>query len=160
MTRRVLLGTGAVVVVSAGALTAAGLTHRLDDVAEAVGIEPTPLPDPEDSRILRRASGQTAILLAMLEATAAAHPDLALADLEVVAREQLATLGGSTAATDVAAPPTEPGAAVAALEKAYARAATQRTADAVAAFSPDLVRVLASLSAGHAQTGRQLRRLR
>lgn len=160
MTRRVLLGTGAAVVVSAGALAVAEVTHRLDDVAEAVGIEPTPLPDPEDSRILRRASGETGTLLAMVEATAAAHPDLALADVEVIGREQLQALGGSTAATDVAAPPAEPGAALTVLEDAYTRAATQRASDAGDAFSPALVRVLASMSAGHAQTARQLRRLR
>ncbi|MCW2839396.1 MAG: hypothetical protein JWR55_879 [Aeromicrobium sp.] len=160
MTRRVLLGTGAAVVVSAGALAAAGLTHRLDDVAEAVGIEPTPLPDPEDSRILRRASKATAALLASLEATAAAHPDLALADLEVIGREQLTALGGTTAATDVAAPPADQGAALTALEDAYGLAATQRATDAGEAFSPALVRVLASMSAGHVQTARQLRRLR
>lgn len=160
MTRRVLLGTGAAVVVSAGALAAAEVTHRLDDVAEAVGIEPTPLPDPEDSRILRRASTGTATLLAMSEATASAYPGLALADVEVITREQLTALGGTTAATDVAAPPAGQGAALTALEDAYALAATQRATDAGAAFSPALVRVLASMSAGHAQTARRLRRLR
>ena len=39
MTRRVLLGTGAVVVTAGGALAVAGATHRLDDVADAVGLE-------------------------------------------------------------------------------------------------------------------------
>lgn len=160
MTRRVLLGTGAAVVVSAGALTAAGLTHRLDDVAGAVGIEPTPLPAPEDDRILHRASDATAALLAMVEATAVAHPDLALADVEVIGREQLTALGGTTASTDAAAAPADQGAALTALQDAYSLAATQRATDAGAAFSPALVRVLASMSAGHAQTARQLRSLR
>jgi len=161
MTRRVLLGTGAVVVTAGGALAVAGATHRLDDVADAVGLDPKPLPDPEDSRILRRAARRTAILLATTEATATAFPDLALADLEVAAREQLAALGGGTAAaTDVAAPPADRAAAVAALVDAYAVAATQRADDAGDAFSPALVRVLASMSAGHAQAARLLRGLR
>jgi hypothetical protein len=153
MTRRVLLGTGAAVVVSAGALTAAGLTHRLDDVADAVGIDPKPLPDPEDSRILRRASSETATLLATVEATAAAHPDLGLADLEGIGRRHLAALGGTSAATDVAAPPVDRADALTAL----VYASTRRATDAGAAFSPALVRVLASMSAGHAQASRRLR---
>jgi hypothetical protein len=157
MTRRVLLGTGAAVVVSAGALTAAGLTHRLDDVADAVGIDPKPLPDPEDSRILRRASSETATLLATVEATAAAHPDLGLADLEGIGRQHLAALGGTSAATDVAAPPVDRADALTALVDAYGAAATRRATDAGAAFSPALVRVLASMSAGHAQASRRLR---
>lgn len=160
MTRRVLLGTGVGIVAAGGAVTAAHLTHRLDDVADAVGLDPKPLPDPADSRILRTAAGQTAVLVAMLEATAAAHAGLDLAPFVTIGREQLTALGGTTASTDVAAPSADPAAAVKTLEDAHAAASTQRAADAGAAFSPALVRVLASMSAGHAQAARRLGRLR
>jgi hypothetical protein len=160
MTRRVLLGTGGLVACGAAFLAAAQLTHRLDDVAAAVGLDPKPLPDPQDSRILLAAASQTAALLAMLEATAAAHGNLALADLEAIGHEHLAAGGGSTAAADVAVPPADPVAAVKALETAYTAAGKQRAADAGRAFSPALVRVLASMSAAHAQSARVLRGLR
>jgi hypothetical protein len=160
MTRRVLLGSGAAVVVTAGALTALELTHRLDDAASAVGLDPKPLPDPADSRILRDAADGTAALVAATEATAAAHPGLELAPFVAIVRQQLDALGGTTAATDVAPAPAEPAAALESLVDAYSLATTQRAADAGAAFSPALVRVLASMSAGHAQCARQLRRLR
>jgi hypothetical protein len=159
MTRRVLLGTGVGVVAAGGAVAVAHLTHRLDDVADVVGLDPKPLPDPEDSRILRRAASSTAALVAMLDATAAAHPGLDLAPFVAIGREQLSALGGSTARTDVAPPPADPAAAAAVLEDAHVQASTRRATDAVAAFSPALVRVLASMSAGHAQAARQLGRL-
>lgn len=159
ISRRVLLGTGAAVVATGGALTAAHRTHRLDDVADALGIDPKPLPDPNDTRILRRAADQCATLLATVEATATAQPAVALAPLVAIVRQQLAAVGGS-AATTVPAPAADVSAALDALETAFTDAADRRAADAVEAGSPDLVRVLASMSAGHAQSARALRGLR
>jgi hypothetical protein len=158
MTRRVLLGTGALVVVGAGALTVADLTHRLDDVAEAVGLDPKPLPDPGDARLLRAAAGDMAAVVALADATAALHPTLDLAPLVVIGREQLDALGGSTAATDVAPAAPDAAAALAALVEAYRTASTARAAESVRAVSPELVRVLAAMSAGLAQCARTAER--
>ncbi|MET0930661.1 MAG: hypothetical protein ABWX74_14165 [Aeromicrobium sp.] len=154
MTRRVLLGTGAAVVVSAGALTAAGLTHRLDDVAEAVGIEPTPLPDPVDDKLLRAAALDMAAVTALSDATASRHPALDLGTLAAIVRTQLDAVGGSTAATDLAAPSADPATALTALVDAYRTASKARAAQALRAVSPELVLVLASMSAGLSQCAR------
>jgi hypothetical protein len=154
MSRRVLLGTGAVVVGSAGLLTVAQFTHRLDDVADAVGLRPKPEADPADDRLLRAAANDMAALTALVEATATRHPSLGLAALVPLAREQLKALGGTTASTDIAAPPEDPVAALAAVEQACRTASSARAAQAVRANSPELVLVLASISAGLAQCAR------
>jgi hypothetical protein len=159
ISRRVLLGTGAVVVATGGLLTAAERTHRLDDIADAVGLDPKPLPDPADTRIVRRAADESAVLLATAEATASAHPAVELAPVVAIVREQLAAVGGASAATAPAPSPDAP-AAVAALAQALSSAADRRASDANRAGSPALVRVLASMAAGHAQTARTVRRLR
>jgi hypothetical protein len=159
MTRRVLIGTGVAVVGAGGLLVAAEATERLDDVADAVGLDPKPEPDPGDTRILRRAATATAALLASVEATAAAHPTLALAPVAVVVREQLAAIGSATAPA-AAAPPADAAAAVDALAAALDTVRKERRRDALAAGSPALVRVLASMSAGHAQGVRAVRSLR
>ncbi|MET0953896.1 MAG: hypothetical protein ABWX57_11445 [Aeromicrobium sp.] len=160
MTRRVLLGTGAVVVGAAGLVTAAELTHRLDDVARAVGLDPKPEPDPADDRLLRAAATDMAALVALVEAIAAKHPGLELSPLVAVGREQLDALGGSTAATDIAGPAGDAATARTALVEAYRTAASARAAQALRATSPELVQVLASMSAGLAQCGRAAERSR
>lgn len=159
MTRRALLGTGAVVVGTGGLLVAGEATGRLDDVADAVGISPKPQPDPDDTRILRRAARATAALQAAVAATAAAYPALDLAAVTSVVREQLAALGGTKATTGTA-PPDDQAKAVDALAQALDTARRDRASDAVAAGSTALVRVLASMSAGHAQSVRVVRSLR
>lgn len=159
ISRRVLLGTGAAVVATGGALTVAQRTHRLDDVAEAIGLQPTPLPDPEDTRIVRRAARGSAALLATTSATATAHPALALTPIVAIVREQLAAVGGSPTAK-ATTPPTDAAASVTALAQAFSDAADQRAADAVQAGSPELVRVLASMAAGQAQCARAVEQLR
>ncbi|WP_162248839.1 hypothetical protein [Aeromicrobium sp. Root472D3] len=159
MTRRVLIGTGVAVVGAGGLLVAAEATGRLDDVADAVGLDPRPEPDPGDTRILRRAATATAALLAGVESTAAAHPELALDPVAAIVREQLAALGGATPPASPA-PPADVAAAVDALATALDAARTDRRRDALAAGSPALVRVLASMSAGHAQGVRAVRGLR
>jgi hypothetical protein len=155
----VLIGTGVAVVGAGGLLVAAEATGRLDDVADAVGVEPKPQPDPDDTRILRRAARETATLLATVEATAAAQPALALAPVVAVVREQLDAVGGGTASTPPP-PPAGADAAVDTLATALDTARQQRRRDALAAGSPALVRVLASMSAGHAQCARAVRELR
>lgn len=160
MTRRVLLATGATAVAAAGGLVAAQLTGRLDDVADAVGVEPKPLPAPSDTRIVRRVASDMAVVLATVEATAAAHGGLVLTPFEAIGRAHLDAVGGTTASTDVAAPPADPGEAISALEQTYEAASTARAADVAEAVSPELVRVLASMSAGLAQCARAMRQLR
>lgn len=123
-------------------------------MAEAVGLEPKPQADPADDRLLASAATAQAALLATVEATAARHPTLALAPFVTIGREQLDALGGSTAATDVAPVPEDAAAARAALATAYRTESTQRASGAVAATSPELARVLASMSAGLAQCAR------
>jgi hypothetical protein len=158
MTRRALIGTGAVVVGAGGLVVAAEATGRLDDVADAVGIDPKPQPDPDDTRVLRRAARATAVLQATVAATSAGHPGLDLAAVTATVGEQLAALGGAKAPAGTAPP--DQGAAVDALAAALDAACKDRARDAVAAGSPALVRVLASMSAGHAQSVRVVRSLR
>ena len=158
MTRRALIGTGAVVLGAGGLLVAGEATCRLDDVADAVGIDPKPQPDPGDTRILGRAARATAALKATVAATATAHPSLDLAPVTAAVDEQLAALGGAKAPAGTAAPG-EQDAAVEALVQALDTARKDRARDAVAAGSPALVRVLASMSAGHAQAVRVVRGL-
>ena len=160
ITRRVLIGTGAAVVGVAGFLTAAEITHHLDDVARTVGLDPKPEPDPAEDRIVRTAAADLAALVALVEATADQHSSLALGPFLVVGREQLAAVSGSTAATDIGAVADRPAAAVTALEAAYTRAAQARAAECQKASSPELVTVLASMSAGLAQCARAVRGLR
>ena len=159
MTRRALIGTAAVVVGAGGLVVAAEATGRLDDVAGAVGIDPKPQPDPDDTRVLRRAARATAALQAAVAATSAAHPRLDLAAVTAAVGEQLTALGGAKAPAGTA-PPADQGAAVDALAQALDTACKDRARDAVAAGSPALVRVLASMSAGHAQSVRVVRGLR
>ncbi|MCW2770557.1 MAG: hypothetical protein JWR27_1990 [Aeromicrobium sp.] len=151
ISRRVLLGTGAVVAGVAAALGAAEATHVLDDAAPALGVDPKPEPDPQDDRIVRAAARDQAALLAMIEATAARHPGLELAPFEAIGREHLAAVGGSTATTDVGRVPESARAAVTTLRTAYDKQSRARAAQAAAAVSPALVRVLASMSVGLAQ---------
>lgn len=159
MTRRALIGTGAVVLGAGGLLVAGEATGRLDDVADAVGIDPKPQPDAGDTRILRRAARATAALSATVAATATAHPSLDLALVTGALGEQLTALGGAKAPAGAAAPG-EQGAALEALVQAFDTARKDRARDAVAAGSPALVQVLASMSAGHAQSVRVVRSLR
>ncbi len=148
ISRRVLLGTGAATAVAAAALGGAALTHRLDDIARSVGIKPRPEPDLLDSKLLARVAADQNSLLAMVEATAGAHPTLRLDRYVAISTSHATAVGVAGSVPDVATPSTDPGTAVSALSSAYAKAARARAADAVDAVSPALVRVLASMSAG------------
>jgi hypothetical protein len=150
ISRRALLGTGAAaaaVAVVAGA--AAG--HRLDDAARAVGIEPHPEPDLADDRLIARVARDQAALLAAVTASAAAHGGLGLTRFVSISRAHAEAVGASTSSPDVATPPADAARAAAALSTAYAEAAAARRTDSMRAVSPDLARVLASMSAGLAQ---------
>lgn len=159
MTRRVLLGTGAAVVGGAAIIGGAQLTGRLDDVADAVGLDPKPEPDPRDNRLVGRAGASAAGLLATLEATVARHPTMALAPLIDLVREQATAVDGGSAA-DAAPVPETPEEASRALEALFSSAASDRATDCGRAVSPDLARVLASMSAGLAQAAVAVRGLR
>lgn len=155
MTRRVLLGTGAVVAGGAGLLGAAQITHRLDDAARLVGLDPKPEPEPRDAQIVRQAARDQADVTASAEALHEARPELRLAAVVALCTEQLTAVGGTTATTDLARGPASAGQLADLLKTASAARASQ----ANDAFSPELIRVLASMSAGLAQCERRVRRL-
>lgn len=162
MTRRVLLGTGAAVAGAAALVGGAQLTGRLDDVADAVGLDPKPLPDPGDTELVARTARDCATVLALVEATASTHAALAgpLVPFRAAVREQLEAVGGRSTGVEAVAPPADETEAVKALETVFGSAAGRRASAAADAASPDLVRVLASMSAGHAQAARAMRGLR
>jgi hypothetical protein len=153
MSRRTLLGSGLTVATVAVAVVAARAGGVLDDAFRAVGVEPHPEPDPGDTRSLRRAATVQAVLIATIDATTSAHPELerGLNPLRLVADEQLVAVGGSLAATSVGPAPANPKDAIAELSRLAFDSAEAREDDAVTAASPDVARVLASMSAGLSQ---------
>lgn len=156
MTRRVLLGTGAVVAGGAALLGAAQITHRLDDAARLVGLEPKPEPVPRDDEIVRRAAREQAVVAATTVAVHEKYPSLGLAPIVAICAEQLKAVGGSDAGTDLAALPENQATAVELLTTTLSTASASRATAAGQAFSPELVRVLASMSAGLAQCARRV----
>lgn len=156
ISRRVLLGTGAATAVAAAGLGAAALGHRLDDLARAVGVKPHPESDPADDRLIDRVSREQQVLLATVEATAAAHRTLPLSGFVAISRDQVRAVGRGGSPPDVAGPPADATKAAKALSGAYGVAAGRRVVDAVEAVSPDLARVLGSMSAGLAQCARSI----
>jgi hypothetical protein len=153
MSRRTLLGSGLTVATVAAAVVAARAGGVLDDALRGVGVDPHPEPDPGDTRILERAATAQAVLIASIDATIGAHPGLdgRLNPLRVVADEQLVAVGGSLAATSVGPAPADPKDATAELAQLAFDSAEAREDDAVSAASPDVARVLASMSAGLSQ---------
>lgn len=160
MSRRVLIGTGALVAGGAAVIGAAQITHKLDDAARLVGLEPKPEPDPRDSDIVRETSSDQAAVTATAVAIHAKFPALDLSDIVAICEEQLRAVGGTTAATDIAALPVQQSAAVQLLATMLSTSSKARATAAGEAFSPELVRVLASMSAGLAQSARQVGALR
>jgi hypothetical protein len=153
MSRRTLLGSGLTVATVAAAVVAARAGGVLDDALRGVGVDPHPEPDPGDTRRLQRAATDQAVLVASVDATVGAHPELEgdLNPLRVVADEQLVAVGGSLAATSVGPAPADPKDATAELARLAFDSAEAREVDAVSAASPDVARVLASMSAGLSQ---------
>jgi hypothetical protein len=156
MSRRTLLNAGLTAGAAAGVVVVAGSSGVLDEILRGLGAEPHPEPDPGDTRRLRRAATAQGLLIASMDATIAAHGGLkgTLQELRVVADEQLVAVGGRVATTDVAASPADPVAAAAALARLAAASAEEREDDAVTAASPEVARVLASMSAGLTQLAR------
>lgn len=160
ISRRAALGGGALV----GLVAAVGTARVLevdDDVLRALGARPRPLPHEGDAALLRAADADQRDLLDALDAVAERHDGIDLADLRGLLVEQLDAIsrpGGDR--TPAPAPSVEdsPGDALESLADRVAQVGTRRQEDAVAAYSSALVTTLASLSAGHAQIARTLRR--
>ena len=153
MSRRAALGVGL------GVVTVAGLSHLVgvdDDALRALGVAPHPEPDPGDASILRRAIRDQRELVVLLDVALQQEPDVATAapTVRAAARAQLAQLGGKPPTGDVGARPTT----VVEVARRFATVGRRREADALRASDHDLVRVLASLSAGQAQVARTLGR--
>jgi len=158
MSRRTLLGTGLTVATVGAAVVAARAGGVLDDALRGVGVEPHPEPDPGDTRRLSRAATAQAVLIATIDATIGEHPDLEseLDPLRLVADEQLVAVGGNLSATSVGPAPADPRDAIVELSRLAAESADARENDAVSAASPDVARVLASMSAGLSQLATSL----
>lgn len=144
-----VLGGSALLVV-AGSVAGARALGVDDDALRALGAEPKPLPDAGDTALLEGAARDQAQVVADLEALA---PEAdGLTDLVPIAREQLAALGGAQV-------PTTSGGSIADLAERVSSAGTSRAEETVRAVSPELVVVLASLSAGLTQLARRLQDL-
>jgi hypothetical protein len=158
MSRRALLGTGLTAGTVAAAIVAARAGGVLDDGLRVLGAEPHPEPDPGDTRRLRRAATDQAVLVAAIDATIGAHGDLEgdLQPLRVVADEQLVAVGGRQDATSAGPPPADRQDVVAELSRLAVESAEAREADAVSSASPEVARVLASMSAGLSQLATSL----
>jgi hypothetical protein len=160
ISRRALLGTGVAAAAVAGALTVADMAHRLDNLARYAGVMPRARPEPQDDRLLVAVAGDQNIVLATVEATAAHHSGLRIDQFVAIGREHVEALGGSKTVPVAPAVPRATSAAVAALAKTYTTASKARAADAGRAISPDLARVLSSMSAGLAQCAHAVGALR
>jgi hypothetical protein len=158
MSRRTLLGAGLTVGTAAVVIGVARAGGVLDDALRTLGAEPRPKPDPGDTFRLSRAATAQSLLIASIDATVAEHRGLErdLESLRVVADEQLVAVGGRATTDDVPTPPADPAAAAATLSRLAADSAEAREDDAVSAASPDVARVLASMSAGLSQLARKL----
>ena len=153
-----VLGTGLTAATAAAAVFAARAGGVLDDGLRVLGAEPHPEPDPRDTSRLARAATDQAVLIAAIDATIGEHGDLErdLRPLRLIADEQLVAVGGRLDATSAGPPPRDPNAAATELSRLATESAEAREDDAVAAASPDVARVLASMSAGLSQLATSL----
>ncbi len=160
ISRRAALGGTALL----GLAAAGGATHLLgvdDDVLRALGARPKPLPHEGDAALLRSADADQREILSILDAVIERHPDVELDDLRTLAAEQLEAISrpgtdsGPTPPVDVAESPST---ALDSVADRVAEIGALRQAEALEAYSSALVTILASLSAGHAQLARTLRR--
>lgn len=156
MTRRALLATGAALVVAAGAAVAGQQTGRLDDGAEAVGLEPRRLPAESDETLLRHVVRDQGLVLATVSAVASKFPALrtSLALLIEHGETHLVVLGSPAAGSTI-----DLGALAAADSKAaldsvmsnQKQAAKDRAKNALDAVSGEFAQVLAAMSASLTQ---------
>jgi len=156
MTRRALLGTGAALVVAAGAAFAGKRTGRVDEAAEAVGLEPRRLPAESDEALLRQVVRDQGVVLATVSAVASKFPALSasLAPLIEHGEAHLVALGSSTAASTIdldGLDAAEPAAALDHVASIQGQAAKDRARNAINAVSGQFAQVLASISASLTQ---------
>ncbi|MCW2749418.1 MAG: hypothetical protein JWR83_528 [Aeromicrobium sp.] len=140
-------------VVVAGAGGIAASTHRLDDAVRTVGLKPRAEPVASDDTLIAKVAHDQNVLLGLVEAVVARHAALAsgLSRFAQIGQAQVKAVGGSSQVPGAPQVDADPARAVDALSKAYAAASKARAADAGRAVSPDLARVLSSMSAGLAQ---------
>ncbi len=150
LTRRALLGGSAVV--GASLVMTAACTSSIEPPPESTA---APEPDP-DARIREEVAGQEAALIAVYDATIAAHPGLADA-LRGIREEHAAHAEAMGPPVSGAAPPQVPATragAITALVEAEQQAIALRTSACEAAAGADLARVtalIAASEAGHAE---------
>ena len=160
ISRRAALGGSALV----GLAAVAGSTYALDvddDILRALGARPKPLPHEGDATLLRAADTDQREILAALDAFAERHDAVDVADLRELVVEQLEAVnrpGRDDATQPFPTVEDSPATALESLADRVAQIGARRQEDAVAAYSSALVTTLASLSAGHAQLARSLRR--
>ena len=161
ISRRALLGTGAGAVVLAGAVLVADATHRLDDAADAVGIKPRPRPVRSDDALIVAVARDQNLVLSAIESTAAKHTGLAtqLEPFAKIGQAHVNAVGGTSTVPPAEAVGADPSAAVTNLAKTLSTASNARAKDSAEAVSPDLARVLSSMSASLAQCSHTLGRL-
>jgi len=154
--RRALLGTGAGALAVAGAVVVGEATHRLDDAARAIGIKPRPRPAVSDDALIARVAQDQNLVLVAIESTSARHPELTgkLAPFAEIGQEHVTAVGGSSTVPTDDTVDADPARAVKALAQTLSTTSAARAKDAGMAVSPDLARVLSSMSAGLAQGAR------
>lgn len=158
ISRRSLLGTGAAAIAVSGAVVVADATHRLDDIARAVGMKPRARPVASDDTLIAAVAKAQNRVLAAIESTVAQHPDLEadLSPISQIVQQHVTAVGGSSTVPTTSEIDADAARAVEKLTTTLARASKARAKDANAAVSPDLARVLSSMSAGLAQGARIL----
>ncbi len=131
-------------------------THRFDDFARTIGLKPRAQAVASDDTLIAAVAKAQNLVLAEIEATVATHPslDAKLAPFTKIGQEHVTAVGGSTTVPPAKSVDGDPARALEALAKSLTRASVARRNDANAAVSPDLARVLSSMSAGLAQSSR------
>lgn len=156
ISRRAVLGTGVGALALAAAVVVGDATHRLDDAARTIGIKPRPRPVASDDTLIARVAQEQNLILAAIESTSARHQDLTatLAPFAEIGQEHVTAVGGSSTVPTAGAIDADPSLALKAVAQTLATASAARAKDASKAVSPDLARVLSSMSAGLAQGAR------
>jgi len=154
ISRRALFATGAGIVALAGAAIYGDHTHKLDDLARTIGLEPRRLPADSDMALIKRAQADQTRLLLWTKAVAARQSGLAkmLAPLIANTEAQLADLGGVAANVRVGTPPAMNTAALDSVIVQHERATAKRSKESLEAVSGDFAQVLASISVGLSQS--------
>ncbi|MEO6470352.1 MAG: hypothetical protein ABIR57_00890 [Aeromicrobium sp.] len=154
ISRRALIGTGAGVVVAAGAAATGAHTHRLDDLARTVGVDPRRRPALSDEALIKRVQADQSVLVLWTQAVSSRQPGLSpsLKPLIAITKTQLEDLGGALTTINVEAPPASPKAALDVVIDVYLRAEKNRSRETIEAISGDFAQVLASIAASLAQS--------